>query len=57
MSRNGSNGVKTADYTETDAGIPRRGKFALQIHGGANTRVSYRNLQVEALPETAQAGR
>lgn len=44
------NGVKTADYTESDAGIPLRGKFALQIHGGANTKVSYRALTVEALP-------
>ncbi len=44
------NGVRTVDYTEPDAGIPRRGKFALQIHGGARTRVSYRNLAVDILP-------
>jgi hypothetical protein len=50
------NGVKTVDYTESDPGVAQRGRFALQIHGGANTRVSYRNLQVEDLPETALAG-
>lgn len=40
------NGVKTIDYLEGDPGIARRGKFALQIHGGANTKVSYRNLEL-----------
>jgi catechol 2,3-dioxygenase-like lactoylglutathione lyase family enzyme len=44
------NGVKTVDFTETEAGIPRHGKFALQIHGGANTQVSYRGLALETLP-------
>jgi catechol 2,3-dioxygenase-like lactoylglutathione lyase family enzyme len=44
------NGVRTVDFTETDAGISQRGKFALQIHGGANTEVSYRGLTIEALP-------
>ena len=43
------NGVKTADYTETDAKIPRFGKFAVQIHGGAFTKVHYRNLVIEEL--------
>ena len=50
------NGAKTVDYTERAQGIPQRGKFALQIHGGANTRVSYRNLELEALPDPAQTG-
>jgi Domain of Unknown Function (DUF1080) len=44
------NGVKTVDYLEPDPGIPQRGKFALQIHGGALTRVSYRGLAIESLP-------
>ena len=44
------NGVKTVDFTETDAGIPQKGKFALQIHGGAETKVSYRGLTLESLP-------
>jgi hypothetical protein len=44
------NGAKTVDYTETDRTIPLRGRFALQIHGGAKTKVSYRGLLVEPLP-------
>jgi catechol 2,3-dioxygenase-like lactoylglutathione lyase family enzyme len=48
------NGVKTVDYTEGDSGIPLHGKFALQIHGGANTKVSYRGLTIETLPERAK---
>jgi len=44
------NGVKTVDYMETDQGIPRHGIIALQIHGGAYTKVQYRNLVMEELP-------
>jgi hypothetical protein len=44
------NGVKTVDYTENDSQVARHGKFALQIHGGARTMVSYRDLMIEALP-------
>jgi hypothetical protein len=44
------NGVKTVDYTESDATIPQRGIIALQIHGGAYTKVQYRNLLLEELP-------
>jgi hypothetical protein len=43
------NGVKTVDYVEADASIPQRGIIALQIHGGAYTRVQYRNLVLEEL--------
>jgi len=43
------NGVKTVDYTESDASIPRRGIIALQIHGGAYTKVQYRKLVLEGL--------
>jgi hypothetical protein len=43
------NGVKTVDYTESDETIPRHGMIALQIHGGAYTRVQYRNLVLEEL--------
>ncbi len=46
------NGVKTVDYTESDAGIPQRGIIALQIHGGAYTKIQYRNLVLEELPES-----
>ncbi len=38
------NGVETVDYTEGDPGVPLHGKFALQIHGGAKAKVSYRIL-------------
>jgi catechol 2,3-dioxygenase-like lactoylglutathione lyase family enzyme len=48
------NGVKTVDYTEGDAGIPRRGRFALQIHGGAKTKVSYRILSIDTPPGRAE---
>jgi hypothetical protein len=43
------NGRKTVDYTESDKSIALHGKFALQIHGRANTKVSYRALEVEAI--------
>jgi len=33
------NSVKTVDYTENDGEIPHYGKVALQIHGGAYTKV------------------
>lgn len=45
------NGVQTVDYTESDASILRRGIIALQIHGGAYTKVQYRNLVLEELPD------
>jgi Domain of Unknown Function (DUF1080)/Glyoxalase/Bleomycin resistance protein/Dioxygenase superfamily len=51
------NGVKTVDYTEGDQGIPHRGKFALQIHGGASTKVSYRLLSIETLAEQPNGSR
>lgn len=43
------NGVKTVDYAEKDEKIPQHGIIALQIHGGAYTRVQYRNLVIEEL--------
>ncbi len=51
------NGERTVDYTETDLQIPRQGRFALQIHGGAKTKVSYRGLTLQALPASTDAGR
>jgi hypothetical protein len=44
------NGVQTADYVESDETVPRHGIIALQIHGGAYTKVQYRNLVIEELP-------
>jgi hypothetical protein len=45
------NGVKTVDYAEKDTAIPHHGIIALQIHGGAFTKVQYRNLVIEELPD------
>ena len=38
------NGVQTCDYTEEDKSIPLTGKIGLQIHGGANTTVSFKEI-------------
>jgi hypothetical protein len=43
------NGVQTIDYTESDEAIPHHGIIALQIHGGAYTKVQYRNVVIEEL--------
>jgi hypothetical protein len=48
------NGVQTVDYMESDETMPRHGIIALQIHGGAYTRVQYRNLIIEELPPDKQ---
>lgn len=40
------NGVRAADYTEQDKTIPLTGKIALQVHGGGNTLVRYRNIRI-----------
>ena len=40
------NGVTTVDYTEKDATIPETGKIGLQIHGGANTTVSFKDIAI-----------
>ena len=50
------NSVKTVDYSENDGGIPHYGKVALQIHGGAYTKVSYRLLTVVDLDHPARDG-
>ncbi len=43
------NGVKTIDYVEKDPAIPRRGIFAIQIHGDAKTQIWYRKIMVEEI--------
>lgn len=43
------NGVQTVDYTEADAAIALTGKIGVQIHGGANTEVRYRDLKIKEL--------
>ena len=44
------NGETTVDYTEPDAALPQEGLIGLQIHGGNNAEVSFRNLSIEELP-------
>ncbi len=43
------NGLQTVDYTEPDASIPHTGKIGLQIHGGANTTVSFKDISITEL--------
>jgi hypothetical protein len=44
------NGTLTVDYTEPDTQVERTGVIGLQIHGGAKTKVSYKDLRIEELP-------
>jgi hypothetical protein len=43
------NGHKTADYTEKDPAIPRRGIIGLQIHGGPPSEAWYKDILIESL--------
>ena len=43
------NGVKTVDFTETEAGMEQSGQIAVQIHGGAKAVASYRDIVIEEL--------
>ncbi len=47
------NGQRTVEWIEREAGIPREGLIALQIHGGAKSEVSFRNILIEELPNPA----
>jgi hypothetical protein len=44
------NGVKTVDFTETEAGIEEDGLIALQIHGNCKAVIAFRNLTLTKLP-------
>lgn len=44
------NGIPLLDYTEADQSIPLKGSIALQIHGGLEGTIRYRNLRITALP-------
>lgn len=48
------NGVQTVDYTEPDEAIPQEGVIALQIHGNAKSRVSYKDIVIEELPPSGR---
>jgi len=43
------NGVQTVDYTEQEKDIPRRGIIGLQIHGGAPSQASYKEIRIKEL--------
>ena len=43
------NGVKTVDFTETEAGMDGSGQIAVQIHGGAKAVASYKDIVIEEL--------
>lgn len=43
------NGVQTIDYTEQDKQISRRGVIGLQIHGGAASEASYKDIRIKEL--------
>lgn len=44
------NGEQTVDYTEEDLSIPQSGLIALQIHGGGQAEVHYKDLMLRQLP-------
>lgn len=44
------NGVKTVEFTETEADIPRDGIIALQIHGGMQAVIAYKDIFIQELP-------
>ena len=43
------NGTTTVDYRETESGIPRTGRIALQVHSGPALEVRFRNIRIQAL--------
>ncbi len=43
------NGVKTADYRETDASIPRSGIIAVQVHSGGPMEVQFKDIRIRKL--------
>ncbi len=43
------NGEKTVDYKEEEKDIPRKGKFAVQIHGGEPAQASYKEIRIKEL--------
>jgi hypothetical protein len=44
------NGTLTVDYTEKDDKIDLTGIIGLQVHGGAKTKVLYKEIRIEELP-------
>lgn len=51
------NGIPTVDYTEPESGMSLSGKIALQIHGGSDAVIEYRNILIEEIPPGSDAPR
>ena len=47
------NGQRTAIWVEREPGIDSTGVIALQIHGNCKAEISFRNLSIEVLPDSA----
>lgn len=47
------NGQRTSIWTEREPGIEDSGLIALQIHGNCKAEISFRNITIEELPESA----
>jgi hypothetical protein len=45
------NGTLTVDFTEKEDGIDRSGVIGLQVHGGGKTKVLYKDIRIEELPD------
>jgi hypothetical protein len=48
------NGTLTVDYTEKDDKVERTGIIGLQVHGGAKTKVLYKDITLLELPAPAK---
>ncbi len=46
------NGQRTIVYVEREPGIETDGVIALQIHGNCKAEISYRNITIDALPDS-----
>lgn len=43
------NGVQTVDYVEKESGIEREGIIAVQIHGGMQALIAYKDIELQPL--------
>jgi hypothetical protein len=43
------NGVKTSEYTETDASVPSKGIIAIQLHSGGVAKIEFRHVTLTEL--------
>jgi poly(3-hydroxybutyrate) depolymerase/prenyltransferase beta subunit len=50
------NGKTSVDYTESDAGIKREGKIAVQVHSGGPTEVAFKDVYIQPLPQPEADG-